>query len=198
MNDLLGTIQSFLGTLFSGKKTGRAQVGNAGNGTPEERSFQFQLEMLSKEIDMIDSFIARLDEQGRAFKNWAILVWGGAIVAVLGQTALLDLRKYIFITALVPLLFWAADTRWSYMLRRAVYRLEKISQFITGADFETSFEKSRLVNFWLFDIRAHKHKPEFKKKITYLNTMLTRPELYFFYGGQIFLSVALGILFWMQ
>jgi hypothetical protein len=164
----------------------------------KEQAFQFQLEMLSKEIDIIDKSISRYDEHGRATRNWTVVIWGGIVITILSE--LIEFRSFVGITAIIPFLFWLIDTRWSYLLRSNVYRLDKISEYLTSTNFFKSFENSELIGFWILDTRAKKHgsEGEFKKKVKYSRIMLQNKELAFFYGGLILFSIVLGIFFYIR
>ena len=143
----------------------------------KERAFQFQLEMFSKEIDIIDKSISRYDEHGRATRNWAVVIWSGTVITILSQ--LIEFRSFVGVTTIVPLLFWLIDTRWSYLLRANVYRLDKISEYLTSPNFYKSFENSELTEFGILDTRAKNHRSEgeFIKKVNYRRIMLQNKEL---------------------
>jgi hypothetical protein len=59
---------------------------------PIRKSFDFQLDLLKTEIDIIDKAISRLDGITQTIKNWAIAIWTGVITVALSDP---DLRRYI-------------------------------------------------------------------------------------------------------
>ncbi len=169
----------------------------AGKKTEEkERAFEYQLKMLEKEVDNIERGIARFDDHARATRNWTVLTWTGAIAALISQVP--QYHQYIGITAVVPLLFWLVDARWTFLLRTFVYRQDKIAEFLNGPNLVESFKKQELVNFKVMDARAKQHRsePEFKRRVNYLRAFLGYRELSLFYGSLILISVGLEIFFW--
>jgi len=71
--------------------------------------FNFQLEMIKKEIDLINDGLSRFDENGRQTKYLAIFTWAGSMGIVLGNQ---DLQRYSIFVAIIPFIFWLADARW--------------------------------------------------------------------------------------
>ena len=196
MSPFLKMVAAWITDMLSQKDTAPGNIEKRKETEARERAFQYQLDILSKEIDMIDHEIGRLDEQGRATRNWAILTWGGAIAAILSQ--LPEFRPYVFVTGIIPVLFWLTDTRWTHLMRSALYRLDKISDFLASEDFLVSFQESKFVNLRLLDPRAKHHRGEsrYRQQVNFLRVMVNKPELLFFYGGQILLSIILGLIFW--
>jgi hypothetical protein len=197
MGKFIKFIQSLLSTLLQSKEPDTHSIQNDVD-EKKERAFQFQLEMLTKEIDIIDKSISRYDEHGRATRNWAVVIWGGTVVTILSQ--LTEFRSFVGITTIIPLLFWLIDTRWSYLLRSNMYRMDKISEYLSSEALYKSFKASELIGFWILDPRARKHRgeAEFMKKVNYRRIMLQNKELAYFYGGLMFFSIALGVFFFFQ
>ena len=164
--------------------------------TTKERAFAYRLRILEKEIDNIEHGIARFDEQARATRNWTVLIWTGATTAIVSQ--LPEFRRFVGVTAFIPLLFWLVDARWTFLLRAFVYRQDKIAEFLNSADLVASFQQQELVNFKILDARAkqHRNEPEFKRRVNYRRAFLSYRELIFFYGSLILISLALEIFFW--
>jgi hypothetical protein len=67
---------------------------------PEDDRLKFQLEMLKKEVDIIDNAIARIDEIIQTHKYWTLLIWTGSIGSALG---IADLKKFVILTAVPPI-----------------------------------------------------------------------------------------------
>lgn len=81
---------------------------------PEQKNyFQFQLDLLMKEIDLIDLAISRLDEILLRNRNWGTTLWAGQIAILLPDERL---RYLIWVTLLIPLLFGLIDIRWKMAL----------------------------------------------------------------------------------
>jgi hypothetical protein len=68
--------------------------------------FNYQLEGLQLEIDLVDREITRMGTITQNVKNFSIVTWAGDITVFFGQD---DLRKYIIFTAFLPLVFWSVD-----------------------------------------------------------------------------------------
>ncbi len=66
--------------------------------------FNYQLEGLQLEIDLVDREITRMGTITQNVKNFSIVTWAGDITVFFGQD---DLRKYIIFTAFLPLVFWS-------------------------------------------------------------------------------------------
>lgn len=160
----------------------------------KEQAFEFQVELLKVEIDLINQTITRFDEHTRATRNWAIVIWTGSIVLALGDA---DLRKYVILTAILPVLFWLIDARWTTLLRRFLYRLDKISEFLNSVGLAESFKQQRLVDFIVLDPRGKQYKgtKEFAKKANILRSALRYGEVSTFYFGLMIISIILGLFF---
>jgi hypothetical protein len=156
----------------------------------KEQAFEFQMELLKVEIDLINQTIARFDEHTRATRNWAIVTWTGSIALVLGNA---DLRKYIILTAVLPALFWLIDARWTTLLRRFLYRLDNISEFLNGTGLSESFKQQRLVDFIVLDPRGKQYKgtKEFAKAVNLLRSALRYGKVSAFYFGLMIISIIL-------
>ncbi|RJP46135.1 MAG: hypothetical protein C4583_19375 [Anaerolineaceae bacterium] len=161
----------------------------------KEHAFEYQLRMLEKEIDNIEHGIARFDDHTRAIRNWTVLTWTGAVAAIISQVP--QYHQYIGITAIIPLLFWLVDARWTFLLRAFVYRQDKIAEFLNGPNLITSFQRQELVNFKVMDARAkqHRNESEFKRRVNYRRAFFGYRELIFFYGSLILVSLALELFF---
>lgn len=155
--------------------------------------FKYQLDWLKIEIELIDRAIERFDKITQATKNWAIVTWAGSIALTLGQT---DLRRFIIITAVLPLIFWSIDGWWRYYQRRSIFRLRKISEFLNDARLVKSFNQQKLVEFTVLDPtgRQYYSTPEFKS-FTRVRRIIRFKEVSFFYGSLALLSIALGLFF---
>lgn len=82
---------------------------------PQESYFRFQLDILMKELDLIDQAISRLDLLLLSNRNWGVTIWTGFTAIIVAQ----DLEKYLLLTAAaLPLLFWQIDIVWKMALLR--------------------------------------------------------------------------------
>lgn len=100
---------------------------------------QHRWELLLKEIDLIHSTIKNLDDIIFKTKNFGFLFWGGSlflIVKDMGDMTPGTKMFLIFLTGLIPLLFWAMDYNWRKHLLRCSRRERVISHFLNSNDFE--------------------------------------------------------------
>lgn len=159
-----------------------------------QESFQYQLELLKKEIDIIDNAIARIDGITQTIKHWTIVTWAGLVAVALGQQP--DLRKYIIFTAILPILFWALDARWRYYLRGFIFRQDMIARFLNSQDLVKSFEQQKLIGLTLLDPRGAQHrKTDDYKQLVNMWRSIRYPEVSIFYLSLIFISVGFGMFF---
>jgi hypothetical protein len=165
-----------------------------GNAEKQDKdAFQFQLDFLKIEVEIIDKAIARLDEITQTTKNWAILIWSGSMAVALGQA---DLQPYIIYTAVIPLLFWTVDARWRFYLRGFIFRDDKIAEFLNGENLQESFKQRKIIGMSLFDPRGFQYRKtkEYKEKVNMWRS-LKYPEVSTFYLGMSLMSLAVGLFF---
>jgi hypothetical protein len=115
--------------------------------------------ILIKEIDLIDSNIKNLDDIIYKTKNFAIAIWGGSLYLIaqhievegeIGGVAKENLL--VFLTALIPIIFWAIHYRWQKHLSMTSARESMISWFINSPGFELWLNRSEEVNFPVYDV----------------------------------------------
>lgn len=100
---------------------------------------QHRWELLLKEIDQIHSTIKNLDDIIFKTKNFGFLFWGGSLFLIVkGMSDMTPGIKMalIFLTGLIPLLFWAMDYNWRKHLLRCSRRERHISDFLNSDAFE--------------------------------------------------------------
>lgn len=161
-----------------------------------EQGFEYQLVMLTKELEMIERTIARMDEITQGIKNWAIVTWAGSVAILLREPAL---RKFIILTVVLPILFWYSDAIWRQLQKRSVYRNQKIHEFLNSDKFLESCNQQKLIDFKVMDPvgRQYQKSEEFQKALK-LKWIMRYPEIRFFYGGLILISILLEILFLLE
>src|SRR4051812_44933379 len=89
--------------------------------------FAFRLSLLVKELEHSNTIISNFDSFTQASKNWAITLWAGSLALVLSNEAR-DLRAFVFLTPVIPIVFWFLDAHWRRMQRRTIYRNVRISE----------------------------------------------------------------------
>ncbi|OKH31311.1 hypothetical protein NIES2101_41645 [Calothrix sp. HK-06] len=92
----------------------------------QKESFKYQLDCLKLEIDLVDRAIARLETITQNVKNFSVAIWIASTSVFIGQN---ELRRYVAVTALLPLLFWFIDAWWMHFHRGAFLRMKKINNF---------------------------------------------------------------------
>jgi hypothetical protein len=160
----------------------------------KDQAFNYQLEMLKTEIGIINQTIARFDEHARATRNWAVVTWAGSIAIALGNQ---DLRQYIVLTGILPIIFWLIDARWTSVLRGFLYRQKKVSEFLNDPKYAQSFKEKHLIDFKLLDPkgRQYENNTDYKKSVSLWGAMWKYGEVTFLYFGLMLISVGLGLFF---
>ena len=142
----------------------------------QERYFQFQLDLLMKEIDLVDHAISRLDEILLRNRNWGTTLWAGLIAILLQDTGL---RTLTWATSFIPLLFWLIDIRWKIALLQCSDRQSRISGFLNSAELQTSFETKQISPIKLLHPTGDDMRPSqrvnFSKVIRYKDTLIFYP-----------------------
>src|SRR5262249_44967499 len=115
----------------------------------QKQAFEYQLECLKIEIDLIERSIARSQNIELNVKNFAIIAWAAIITVFLCQD---KIRSFVGITALIPFIFWFIDAWWISRGRGSRLRLRKISEFLNGHDLVDSFRKQQIVGITVLDI----------------------------------------------
>lgn len=154
--------------------------------------FEFQLELLKIEIDLVDKAISRAETTTQYVKNFAIVTWAAAIAAFLSQQ---QLRPFTLLIVTIPVVFWISDAIWLSFVRGSYLRMYKLRDYVNSNDFKESFQKHRLENFKLLDIngRQYRDTKEYKAYAGTIRIMLYR-EMIFIYGGLTALSIIIGLV----
>lgn len=108
-----------------------------------EDSFSYRLELLQKEMDMLQNGIRGYDSIVFTVKGWAITVFSAIILfAVDKQKPFL----YLFCIASV-LAFWLIDAFYKSTQNTLITRYKKIETFLQSSDFETAMAERSFGNF---------------------------------------------------
>jgi hypothetical protein len=153
--------------------------------------FAFKKDLLKWELDNIKEAIGRIDTITNSIKNWAVIVWGGSIGLILQTT---DLREYVAVTFLLPLIFLLVDARWRVIQRRAMYRLWKISEFINGSEIHESFKNESFDNFIILDPMAKKARDDDYEQFTSIKKVMSFGSVSWLYFGLSMISLIVGII----
>jgi len=135
--------------------------------TEERRAFDVQLEVLKAELTHIDGAIRQHDEITKSVKNWAIVTWTASIGLALKDQ---NLHGFVWLTAVVPIVFWIVDGSFRRIQRSFISRVQQISEFVNSEDFKVAAENGEPVDFPMLLMRRKTR--EFKNTLP--GTMLFR------------------------
>jgi hypothetical protein len=162
----------------------------------QQNAFVFQLEMVKKELDHLNSSIDKIDTITQSIKYWTIGLWSGSILLAIGNIKdTTHFQGHYLSTAIIPLLFWFVDGWYRRIQRGFIFRVIEISKFLNGPDFTTSFDKQILVGFYLFDLRGRMSgNRQDLLKFTSIWKTLFFPSVAIFYLGLILFSIITSFL----
>jgi hypothetical protein len=149
--------------------------------TPK-RLLDVQLELLDTELAHITGAIRQNDEMTRSLKNWAIVTWTGSVGLALKDP---DLHRFVWVTAVVPLVFWIVDGSFRRIQRTFIARLEAISEYVSSPAFRGAVETGSALDFPLLVMRRKTGR--FKDRL--LGAMLFR-SVWLLYVGLALASLA--------
>ncbi len=110
-----------------------------------------QFDLLKKELDLIDTAIRQIDDITKGVKNWAIVTW----TASLGVTLATDpIKPYIWLTAIIPLLFWVVDGSYRRVQRSFITRNREISEYVNSQSFKSAIQTGKSLDFALLRMRT--------------------------------------------
>jgi len=161
---------------------------------PEKQiAFEFQLELIKKELDILNNCIDKIDTVTQGFKNWTILLWSGSVILAFGKDATEFQGKYL-LTAIIPFLFWVLDAWWRRIQREFIFRNNKISDFFNSPNFAQSFQQNEIIGLRMYDLRGSKsgEKQEYKR-FTSLKRAFLFKTVGVFYLGLILISCGLYV-----
>jgi len=118
-------------------------------------AFDYQLEMLKAEVEVLNATIRQFDEISKNLKEWAITIWAASVGGALATPML---TKYVWATAFIPILFWMVDTYQHVGQRRFIWRSLLIMDFLNDDRLIKSFERRRLVEFSVMDTGARRER----------------------------------------
>lgn len=171
--------------------------------TKNEALFNFQSDLLVKEIESLHSRIAHYDELSFKIKGWAITLWSG-IVAFGAKEGLA-----LVILASIPatITFWIVDAFFKQYQHRSMFRMGVIESFIdsegffAGKGLRNAFTTGDVGNFPIHDPTGSqsrgldkKFEERFQKRTSMWNCF-TVPNILYFYLIPMVSAVALAIFF---
>ncbi len=153
----------------------------------------FQLDLLKTEISQIQEIIGRIDTLTQQVKNWTVLTWAGSISLLIGN-ADKSLRQIIFVSAVIPFLFWIVDGYYRRRQRGFIFRIEKISNYLNSEELANSFKKGIISNFILLDLSAKQSGKDQRKQFANLRKAMWFKSIRTFYLGLIITTIILQII----
>ena len=151
-----------------------------------KRLVDIQLEMLNVELDHISGTIRQHDEITKSIKNWAVVTWTASVGLSLKET---NLHTFIWMTAIVPIVFWIVDGSFRRIQRSFISRIQEISDYVNSSNFRMAFEQGTPLEFPLLLMR--RKTDDFAD--TLLGTMLFR-SVSLLYVGLALCSVAIWLI----
>lgn len=127
--------------------------------------FDYQYELLLKEVDILQSAIREYDKTLFTIKGWAITIFSAFVffIAEKGKPELLGLA------ALSMILFWVLDAIYKSFQRRFIYRYLYLEAFLRTGLAEAL--KIRTMPITLPDVRYEKTVPTEPLKVAVLDMM---------------------------
>jgi len=79
----------------------------------ESEIFDFQKELLLKNLEMNDAAIKNFDEQTFKIQGWSVLIW----MAFIGWAFQKEIKELFYLSILVPVFFWIINAHIKYLQR---------------------------------------------------------------------------------
>jgi len=98
----------------------------------EKSVYERQFELLLSEINLINGAIRQHDDITKSIKNWAVLTWTAGMGAALNEK---ELHPFIWVTAVIPLVFWIVDASFRRVQRSFIARYEQIAEYVNSDTF---------------------------------------------------------------
>ena len=149
--------------------------------------FDVQMDFLASELKSIDGAIRQHDEITKTTKNWAVVTWTASIGVALKEPAL---QPYIWITGVVPLVFWLVDASFRRIQRSFIVRIEQIADYINSQSFREAASTGGPISIPLLAMRVHTGK----FKDSFLGTMCFRSVALLYVG----LAVCSFAVWWIK
>ena len=150
--------------------------------------FDSQFELLKTELAHIDGAIRQFDEITKSVKNWTIVTWTASLGLALKEPGL---RDFVWLTALIPAVFWIVDGSFRRIQRSFILRIGDISKYMNSDAFKRAAQMGNAIEFELLLMRC---KPR-SFRDTLLGTLLFR-TVAFLYAGLSLSSVIVWL--WLR
>ena len=151
-------------------KSQDSQTNESSSGRP---LLQHQLDLLAKELDLIDAAIRQMDDITKGIKNWSIVTWTASVGVGLSNEKLIP---FMWITAAIPLLFWVVDATYRRVQRSFILRQREIGKFFNSKEFATHVSRDIPLTFPVLRMRTG--SPHWKNQLIGVMLFRTVAPLY--------------------
>ena len=161
----------------------------------KEFGFNYKLELLKDEFAEINSIIDRIDKICQTTKYWTILIFFGVLSAILGSDDE-EVKRFIILVPFIPLIFWILEASWRKYQNRAIYRVNKISDFLNSDDFDNSIKGKSFENFKVLDTMGNQYRElkDYKKFTSFWRCLWFKTTVRYYVGLIGFSILAIGLL----
>ena len=160
---------------------------------PRQQAFTYQLDMLKLEVEVVNSTIRQIDDISKSLKEWTVTIWAAGVGGALVTSGM---RRYIWATAAVPLLFWIVDSHHKVVQRRFGWRCLRIMDFLNDDRLARSFEEKRLVDFTVMDLASRRDRsPGYRRFVSWPNAAFFG-TVSLLYLGLAMISTVVWLLCW--
>lgn len=162
-----------------------------------------QIDLLLKEVEIIQYKITEYDKLSFRIKSWTITLWSGIILW--GIYALLPGILISLIIGIELMIFWFIDTLFKIYQRYHVVRLEWIQDFInnknrfTNINLKTQIKNREISRILLFDVNSRMgsqyddvYRNILKRKTNILRCLFVR-NIFPLYIGLILVGIYIGL-----
>ncbi len=168
----------------------------------EKKLIDIQIELLLKELEIIQFKITEYDKLSFRIKGWTITLWSGIILW--GIYALLPGLLISFILGIELTIFWFLDTLYKIYQRYHIVRLEWVQDFINNKNrfininLKTQVESEEISEIFLFDVNGRMgsqyddvFKVILKRKTNIFRCLFVR-NIFPLYSGLLLVGVFIG------
>ena len=158
------------------------------------KTFDAQFELLKMELDHVNKAIAQQDEITKSIKNWSIVTWTASVGLAVSQPRL---HHFLWLTAVIPFLFWFVDASFRRIQRSFIVRVKDIADHVNSESFRNSAATGAPIDFPLLQMRSRK-KYEMSDwnnwRKTHLIGVMSFRSVSFLYLGLIIVSVVMWFI----
>ena len=108
------------------------------------KTFDTQFELLKIELDLVNKAIGQQDEITKSIKNWSIVTWTASIGLAVSQPRL---HPFLWLTAVIPFLFWFVDASFRRIQRSFIVRVKDIADYVNSSPFQNSVQSGAPIEF---------------------------------------------------